>query len=409
MNYRKYDPENDAEACHRIWREVGWISEGEEDGADRFWQAGPAYVADIDGSPECMVTTGRGQLRYLDEDLDFHCICGVTTSRIARRQGLASGLTANAVAEGAADGAAVAGLGMFEQGYYNRLGFGTGAYEVTATVDPSLLDIDATPRVPKRLGHGDYEAIHRARLHSRRHHGQVVLDSPSHTRGRMESSQKGFGLGYVDDDGEITHHIWCDVSSVGQGPYNIRWMTWNTPEQLLELMALISTFGDQVRVVRLQEPRHLQLQDLIKRPFTEYRVRDGGNMEIGISCRAWWQMRMLNLPQCLERTILTDGVPVEFNLKLTDPIEEYLDENSPWTGASGEYVVKMGPNSWAAGGSDESLPTMEATVNAFTRMWLGVRPASGLAVTDDIAAPRELLEGLDNLVKVPAPRPNWDF
>ena len=65
-------------------------------------------------------------MRYLDETLPFSCITGVTTSRVARKLGLAGKLTAVAVAHEAADGAAVVGLGMFEQGFYNRLGFGNG-------------------------------------------------------------------------------------------------------------------------------------------------------------------------------------------------------------------------------------------------------------------------------------------
>ena len=44
-------------------------------------------------------------------------------------------------------------------------------------------------------------------------------------------------------------------------------------------------------------------------------------------------------------------------------------------------------------------PTLTATVNAFTRLWLGVRPATGLAVTDDLSGPPELLQQLDQLAR----------
>jgi hypothetical protein len=42
-------------------------------------------------------------------------------------------------------------------------------------------------------------------------------------------------------------------------------------------------------------------------------------------------------------------------------------------------------------------------------MWLGVRPASGLAVTDELAGPPALLEQLDDVLLLPTPRPDWEF
>jgi len=48
-------------------------------------------------------------------------------------------------------------------------------------------------------------------------------------------------------------------------------------------------------------------------------------------------------------------------------------------------------------------------VNAFTRMWLGARPATGLAVTDELTGPAALLEELDWALRLPEPKPDWDF
>ena len=39
----------------------------------------------------------------------------------------------------------------------------------------------------------------------------------------------------------------------------------------------------------------------------------------------------------------------------------------------------------------------------------GVRPATGLAVTDDLEAPRNLLEALDDAFRLPEPVRDWDF
>jgi hypothetical protein len=48
-------------------------------------------------------------------------------------------------------------------------------------------------------------------------------------------------------------------------------------------------------------------------------------------------------------------------------------------------------------------------VGAFTRMWLGVCPATRLAVTDNLRGPQGLLDDLDRILCIPEPHPDWDF
>ncbi|MBN1461555.1 MAG: hypothetical protein JXA57_18655, partial [Armatimonadetes bacterium] len=86
-----------------------------------------------------------------------------------------------------------------------------------------------------------------------------------------------------------------------------------------------------------------------------------------------------------------------------------LEEGASWRGVAGRYLVTLGPSSGAELGENASLPTLRASVNAFTRMWLGVRPATGLAVTDDLSGPPELLDHLDSVLRLPEPKPDWDF
>ncbi len=123
---------------------------------------------------------------------------------------------------------------------------------------------------------------------------------------------------------------------------------------------------------------------------------------------AYWQMRICDLAGCMERTHLR-GDELRFNLFLKDPIERSLDEKAPWHGLDGEYVVTLGTSSAAEPGTHKGLPTLRASVGAFTRMWLGVRPATGLAVTDELSGPRKLLENLDWVLRLPDPKPDWDF
>jgi hypothetical protein len=119
-------------------------------------------------------------------------------------------------------------------------------------------------------------------------------------------------------------------------------------------------------------------------------------------------MRICNLSECVARTHLRGG-EARFNLLLSDPIERYLDLGAPWQGIGGDYVVRLGPCSAVDSGTDASLPTLKATASAFTRLWLGVAPATTLAVTDDLCGPPELLSRLDEVLLLPSPKWDWDF
>jgi hypothetical protein len=123
---------------------------------------------------------------------------------------------------------------------------------------------------------------------------------------------------------------------------------------------------------------------------------------------AYWQMRMCDVSACLASTKL-QGEPVSFNLKLSDPIESVLDDDAEWRGVAGDYVITLGEESSAVPGTDSTLPLLEASVNAFTRLWLGVKPAIGLAVTDDLTGSAELLAELERILRLPTPKPDWDF
>lgn len=412
MEYRVYDAGRDQAAVHRIWREVGWIEPGDKKqghGLDIFISCGRALVADVAGEAECMVSTAPGDLRYLDEDLPFSCVTAVTTGHVARKRGLAGRLTAEAVAADAAAGALVSGLGMFEQGYYDRLGFGSGGYGHWLYFDPAHLTVDLEPALPRRITVDDWEEVHANRLQRVRAHGSCNLTPPEFTRAEMIWSKNGFGLGYESGDGgELGHHVWLSAESGEAGPYYVQWLAYRDARQFLELMALIKSLGDQVRLVKIIEPPGIQLQDLLHRPFQLRNATRKSKFENTMRALAYWQMRILDLPACLARTHLA-GEEVRFNLKISDPIEEALDDAAPWRGVAGKYVVTLGPSSGAEPGIESSLPTLTASVNAFTRMWLGVRPATGLAVTDDLAGPRSLLEALDALLRLPDPKPDWDF
>ena len=158
----------------------------------------------------------------------------------------------------------------------------------------------------------------------------------------------------------------------------------------------------------MEEPPEIQLQDLLKQPFRNRGMTEGSQHAAYHRTTAYWQARILDLPKCLAKTHL-DAETVRFNLRLSDPIATHLVGSNAWQGIAGDYVVTLGEESAAEPGQSADLPTLTASVGAFTRAWLGVRNPSSLALTDDLRGEEALLASLDRALRLPQPHFGWDF
>ncbi|MCZ6853860.1 MAG: GNAT family N-acetyltransferase [Gammaproteobacteria bacterium] len=406
MDIRPYEEARDLNAVKRIWYEIGWIEDAEDAKYLRdVLRVGKSLVAMIDDEAECLVHTVPGKMRCIDEDLDMCAVTAVTTSRRARKKGFAQALTARQLANGARDGAEIAVLGIFDQGFYDLLGFGTGSYEHEVSFDPATLLIDRTFRTPTRLTKANWRDIHGAMTRRLRAHGGCVLHPPEIMKAELAWTENGFGLGYYDGK-ELSHFFWCEAKSEN-GPYHIAGMAYRNGDELLELLALLKAFGDQVSSVRLMEPPEIQLQSLLKQPFRNRRNTKGSKHENIHQSFAWWQLRVLNVAACVAKR-LWHGPEVRFNLELTDPVESFLTEDD-WQGVGGDYVVTFGGTSNAISGSEAGLATLCASVNAFSRLLFGIISASSATLTDGVTAPENLLKALDAALVSPSAKLTWDF
>lgn len=403
-----YDAERDLAAVQRIWREVGWV-DGEERrnrALESFLAASHGEVGLLDGHAECLVLWCDGKIHYQAIDLGLCMVAAVTTSLVGRKQGFATQLTAEALATGAAAGHAVAALGMFEQGFYDRLGFGTGSYVHRFKFDPATLRVEAPARSPVRLSPDDWGDVHAAMVGRRRTHGGVVIDDPVFIKAELEAIEKFFGLGFRDDAGRLTHFVIGEINGA-HGPLDIAWLAYETPDQLLELLRLLHELGDQLHSVRFHEPPDLQLQDLLATPVRSRRaLMVDGRYPTDHHAFAYWQIRMLDVVACVAAN-QWPGPELAFDLVLSDPLDEKL--SGAWRGVGGNYTVTVGSKSHAEPGHRGGLPVLHASVNAFSRMWFAVRPASSLSLTDDLAGPPELLAALDECLRLPSPVVGWEF
>ena len=123
-------------------------------------------------------------------------------------------------------------------------------------------------------------------------------------------TENGFGLGYYDGK-DLSHFFWCEAKGEN-GPYQIVGMAYRNGDELLELLALIKAFGDQVSSVQLMEPPEVQLQSLLKQPFETAELRKRPNMKIftvlmlGGSCGcSTWRRALPNVDGVARRFVLT--------------------------------------------------------------------------------------------------------
>ena len=400
--------EKDFKSIQRIWMECGWVEGGMDSTMQEIIKDSRIKVAEIDGSVEASAMATDGQMQYLDNVIKADIINAVTVSLVARKSGLANKALVALLANEAEKGVPLSALGMFEQGFYDKLGYGTGSYFRQLHVDPAELNIPVKCRIPKRLTKDDFQAVHQNRLNRIKLHGRFDMLSPITTKSEMEANKKSFGLGYFDKSGKLTHHLWISPDNQENGPYYIMWYAYETKEQFLELMALLQSFDNQVRLISITEPADIQMLDFMKKPIHSKVVTKGNKFQNYLNSFAYWQFRLLDPIACLKKTSLPID-DLELNLKLSDPIEKLLPADSKWKGCGGGYTLLLGKTCAMKKGNKANLPVLSASINAFSRMWLGVKPASGLACSDDLIADASLLNQLDNAFCLPEPQPDWWF
>lgn len=396
---RDYRPE-DLPAVRRMWREIHWIDDSDRmaDALGVFMDLGRVRVGVLDGEVEALSHRTPGAIRYDDVDLPLAAVTGVTTSTVGRNAGLATRLTQEAVVGGALDGAAVAALGMFEQGFYDRVGMGSLGYTHTVRFDPAWLRVPRPSRPVVRVGRDDWAEVADLLARRVRRHGGVRLDPPESARTELAWIEDTYlGLGFRDDAGRLSA-LAAGRCADEHGPWAVHVCAWASDQDLADLLGLFSTLSAQLHRIEVAEPPGLQLQDLIDRPIRRAEGPTAATSPL-ITSTSWYQARILDLEACVAAR-RWPGDPVAFDLVLTDPLR---DAGLGWPGLAGEWSVTVGEPSTVVRGHRGGLPVLRAGVGALTRMWFGVRPASGLALTTDLSGPPELLAALDRALCLPAP------
>ena len=167
----------------------------------------------------------------------------------------------------------MATLGMFEQGFYDRVGFGSGPYLHEVVVDPGTLAVGHVPyRQPLRLSTPRLRRVPPAPPATPpapwwRHHRTARSDARRAPLARQAAVRPR-----LSQRGRSTHpRVPRDPRTANTGPYHVRYLAYEQADQLLELLRLLRELSDQVHSVKLIEPAGVQLQDLINAPLSHNR------------------------------------------------------------------------------------------------------------------------------------------
>ncbi|MBY5162145.1 GNAT family N-acetyltransferase [Salsipaludibacter albus] len=391
--------DDDHDAIVRVYREVGWLEDGEAAHLDPWLADATKLVGTVDDAPEAIGTRHAGHIMVDTTDLPFAAVTSIAVAPVGRRRGLASSLTARTVVEAAEEGFALALLGIFDQGFYDRFGFGTGATTLLHHFDPAALTVDPPTRQPVRLTVDDWEEIQAATRRRWRSHGGVVFDEPGFVRGELGWAKPFIALGLRDDAGELTDLLWGEPKGE-HGPWKVYALTYREPSGLLDLLGLLRLMGDQVHSVQVAEPAELSLEDVLDQPFRHRRATSKAEHAAHVEAFAHWQARILDLPAVVAARPWA-GTPVRFVVEVDDPLAHRDDVD--FDDVHGTWTVELASSSTATRGATDDLPVVRAGVGAFTRLLLGVAPASGLALVDQLDGPTELLARLDRALATARP------
>ncbi len=407
---RPYDPDRDRNDIERVWRECGWIEADNKAHLTSFLtevDAADATVFEEAGHAEALVLVTPGTFCQGLKDLPLAGVTALNTSRVARKRGIAARILAAAIARAFAEGAVVSALGVFERGYYDRLGYGAGTYVHTAQFDPVRLAVPRLDRAPERIPLSDWETVHQARLAIPARHGTMKLTDPRITKAEMERFQNGFGLGFRDG-ATITHCLWIDAGTGEEGPYVVAFTAYSSLTQYVELMALLAALNDQIRQVRVVQAPGTQIEDFLRQPYQGQNTTRGGAFEERIDVSAHWQLRIGNLEAAVE-ALGGCGSAWQVNLRLSDPVARFLTEDAPWTGIGGEYTLTLGEECSVAAGMSTGAPGLECDVAAFSRYWMGAVSAEFLQATGAFRCGVDTARKLDETLALPRPDRGWDF
>ncbi len=406
-----YDQDAHEAATIRNWKEISWIDPESKDKdteiVKRCLGEWKTLIGLYNGSPEASSSWTPGTVRIGSTDLSLCAITGVTTSRYARVEGLASRVTVSALHSGAQAGMAVAALGCFDQGFYNRFGFGNGPYIHILRFDPATLRVDRLSRAPDRLDPDNTAECHEARLRRHRTHGAVNIPLPVQTELGLFDADNPLGVGFRDSSGELSHHMWLSGKDRESGPLSVDGAAVSSPEQWLELLGYLRSLSSDVRLIRMGQPPGLQLLDLIHQPFRNMEVRFRGEYQMRFNMLPYYQLRILDMEACASALDIP-GPEREFTLRISDPVA--ADFDSEWPGTSGDYRLVLGsPCQIQRLGRPVAEPDIRTSIGAFTRWWAGVLPAASLVLSDEFRASPGVCAALDSRPALPPPLPDWDF
>ena len=343
--------------------------------------AGSACVTRIDGDAECMVVwRTRPKSDISRKDLPFSAVAGRPSHPASHENKGLAGTTHRTLGRTRSKRRAHSyqGLSFFEQGYYDRLGFGTAQYEDWIGFDPALLNVPFPARPPKTIHHRRLRTrMHQSRLASKKTNTAfVTFPDPNMDPQRQMRHQERLRPRATSTKPQTKSHTTSGAATTtmqNTAPTSSNgWLT-RPPEQFLELMGII-------RSPRRSSPND-QHEPAPPHPDTRPPQRNPSKTEWTTSKSKFATFsrshRLLAKPHQRPTQMPRKNTPpraptTQFNLQLTDPIDDFLPEDETWKSTTGPIHhhprtrILRDPRH-----TKKTSQTLKTTTSAFSRMWLG--------------------------------------
>ncbi len=393
-----------------LWCQAGWREEhfDMEELLKHYIPAGTIFIAEQQGAIAGEVGTMPGNYRHCHSDIQLCAVTSVVIAIEQRRRAVGSDLTRRALRQALAEGAEVALLGAFDLGYYNRLGFGNGLPHRMIIIDPADIITNGAPPNLRKLTKTDVPAMHEARLRRYPVHGACSLYPSGFTASiAYATAPHALALGIYHRK-KLTAHLWAVVKD--DVTLTIEWWAADSPQHWLELLRGVASLQDQVQRIIMPYPARICLEDLLKSPCRRTRGMIG-NENNPYPPPEYWQIRILDVVRCIQKSSLAVEQPYRFNLRVYGEAIEMPSKRGVVSDPQvSEYNVALGEHSECHAGHSKALPLLECSIGAFSRLWCGAYSASTLVLSDHFNVSEErMVASLDRLFALPTPMCDWYF
>lgn len=324
----------------------------------------------------CLLRIPMGQ-HFGGRSVSMLGIAGVAASPETRGRGVAKGMMASAMREGAADGFAVSCLYASTLGLYRQVGFEQAGHQFTTTIPLGRIDVRERAGEVRPLTEADDGAVRDcyARF-ARPFNGTLDRGPYCWHRVRVFRGTAHTGFGVFDGSGSLGGYIFLSQAKDGKtGQHNLSLsdLAFASPAAARRLLGFLADFATMGETVSIPGgPLHPIVSLMSLR-------------QVVASKQDYWMLRLLDIARALEQRGYPEGLSIGLGLRVED-------ELIPANAGEWRVSVEAGRARVVRGAADEPLC---AHVRGLAAVYSGLYTASQAATLGWVSGSASTLAAAD--------------